>query len=888
MFSHRALFISLVFLLAVGTAIGIYFVQKTLLEIEEGLPITLTRQERDIRILVNDMGVLINSIRLARATHGDKELDRVLQQSQRVSLFLEEVRNNYRFNDVLGISAIHATLNPAMFDINSWLSTGVHNYQPESAMTLELVELRAVDAHTEAKTLLSSVEETSIRLLTNGAQQIRDFRNVMTGSLAALAIMSVSLVILGFNLQRIVAALKQSESRFRSYAESSSDWYWETDENHRFTNVSGQYLYSSEWQRDNIIGYRRIDIAAERTHDTDGKWIQHQADLESHKPFRYFEFLIKGDGENRWISINGVPQFDPAGTFSGYRGTGVDITEHKKVEQELITQSEITANMSEGAFLVRTSNATIVYTNRAFEVMFGYEPKEMIGEHVSILNAPTDQSPEEIARVIMDELNSSGLWQGEVKNIKKNGEVFWSSVSVSTFNHPEYGEVYVSVHNDITERKLIRERLGYQASHDALTGLINRQEFEQRVIRLLSTIQYDRTEHAMCFLDLDQFKVINDTCGHAAGDELLRQLGKLLQGTVRKRDTLARLGGDEFGVLMEHCNLEQAQRVADSVLQAITEFQFFWEGDIFRIGASIGLVAVTDATGNFTELFKQADVACYLAKDLGRNRIHTYHPDDTELAIRHGEMQWVGRINQALDEDHFCLYAQPILSLEHSQSKHFEMLVRMQDDQGGIIPPGAFLPAAERYSLTVKLDTWVVKNTCALLAKHSDFIESVDFLSINLSGPSLTNYEFLKVIEQNLNEHGIPPRKICFEITETVAISNLESAIRFIGTLKDLGCRFSLDDFGSGLSSFGYLKNLPVDYLKIDGMFVKDIIDDPIDHAMVKSINEIGHVMGMKTIAEFVENDEIKGMLRELGVDYAQGYAIGKPGPFENLVKEAV
>ncbi len=888
MFSHRLVFISLVFLLAVGTTIGIYFVQKTLLEIEDGLPIKLTREERDIRILVNDMGTLINSIQLARAIHGDKEFDRVLQQSQRVSRFLKEVRNNYQFNDVLGISAIHATLNPAIFDINSWLSKGIYGYRPKSMMTLKLIELRAIDAHAEAMILLSGVEETSISLLTKGAQQIRDFRNIMTGSLVVLAIMSVSLVILGFHLQRIVAELRQSESRFRSYAESSSDWYWETDENHRYTNISGQHQYSHQWQRDNVMGISRIEATAGSANETDRKWIQHYADLESRKPFRYFEYLLKGDGEDRWISANGIPRFDPEGNFLGYRGTGVDISERKKVEQELVTQSEITANMSEGASLVRISDGTIIYTNRAFEDMFGYEPKEIVGEHVSKVLATTDQAPEEITRKIKAGLDSSGGWQGEVKNIKKEGEVFWSSVSVSTFNHSEYGEVWVSVHNDITERKLIRERLSYQASHDALTGLINRQEFEQRVIRLLSTIQHDKTEHAMCFLDLDQFKVINDTCGHAAGDELLRQLGKLLQGTVRKRDTLARLGGDEFGVLMEHCDLEQAKRVADSILKAITRYHFFWEGELFRIGVSIGLVAVTEATDNFTELFKQADVACYLAKDLGRNRTHTYHPDDTELAIRHGEMQWVNRINQALDENLFLLYTQPILSLEHSQNKHFELLVRMQDNQGKIIPPGAFLPAADRYNLNEKLDTWVVKKTCSLLAEYPDFIESVDFLSINLSGSSLTSNQFLETIEQNIREHDIPPGKICFEITETVAVSNLESAIHFIATLKELGCRFSLDDFGSGLSSFGYLKNLPVDYLKIDGMIVKDIIDDPIDHAMVKSINEIGHVMGMKTIAEFVENDEIKGMLRELGVDYAQGYAIGKPEPFESLIKQIV
>jgi diguanylate cyclase (GGDEF)-like protein/PAS domain S-box-containing protein len=444
----------------------------------------------------------------------------------------------------------------------------------------------------------------------------------------------------------------------------------------------------------------------------------------------------------------------------------------------------------------------------------------------------------------------------------------------------------MGVTQDITARKKVEEKLSYQASHDALTGLINRPEFEQRTEHLLSTIQSDKTEHAMCFLDLDQFKVINDTCGHVAGDELLRQLGMLLQNTVRKRDTLARLGGDEFGVLMEHCGLDQAHRVADEIFDAINEYQFFWEGESFRIGVSIGLVAITETTGNYTDLFKQADAACYLAKGLGRNRIHVYHPDDVELSIRQGEMQWVRRINQAVDEDRFCLYAQPIVSLNNDDLKHYELLVRMLNEEGEVIPPGAFLPAAERYNLIEKIDAWVVQHAISLMIAHSAFVAQVNFISINLSGQSVANAQFMPMVIALISESNIDARKICFEVTETAAISNLSAANTFITALKDLGCRFALDDFGSGLSSFGYLKNLPVDYLKIDGMFVKDIVDDPIDKAMVKSINDIGHVMGMKTIAEFVENDAIMEQLIEVGVDYAQGYGLGKPEPFNDVISQ--
>jgi diguanylate cyclase (GGDEF)-like protein/PAS domain S-box-containing protein len=436
----------------------------------------------------------------------------------------------------------------------------------------------------------------------------------------------------------------------------------------------------------------------------------------------------------------------------------------------------------------------------------------------------------------------------------------------------------------VIERKQAEEQLSYQASHDALTGLVNRREFERRTERLLATVQRDRSEHALCFMDLDQFKVVNDTCGHTAGDELLRRLGSLLQETVRHRDTLARLGGDEFGVLMEHCSLDDAHRVATTLQKTIQDYQLVWEGRNFKVGVSMGLVPITLATTNLTELLKDADAACYMAKDEGRNHIHVHHAEDSKMMRRQGEMQWVTRLNQALVEDRFCLYAQSIEPIDGSTGEHYELLLRMIDEKGDVIPPGAFLPAAERYNLITQLDTWVIKSAFGLLAANPVFLKQINFFSINLSGQSLTKRDFLDFIISELDKSGIQAEKICFEITETAAISNLSTATEFISVLKELGCRFALDDFGSGLSSFGYLKNLPVNYLKIDGMFVKDIVDDPIDRAMVKSINEIGHVMGMQTIAEFVENDEIKGMLREIGVNYAQGYGIGKPISFDELL----
>ena len=427
-------------------------------------------------------------------------------------------------------------------------------------------------------------------------------------------------------------------------------------------------------------------------------------------------------------------------------------------------------------------------------------------------------------------------------------------------------------------------RLRYHASHDDLTGLFNRHEFERRANQLIATTQINKGEHALCFLDLDQFRVVNDTCGHIAGDELLRQLGHLLRDAMGNSDILARLGGDEFGILMEHCTADQAQRAVTALQKAMQDFQFSWEKQSFHIGASIGLVTVSETTSSITELLKQADAACYMAKDLGRNRIHVYQPDDTQIARRHGEMQWVTRINLALEENRYTLYAQDIVPLDKSTDIQYELLLRLIDEDGNIITPDTFLRAAERYDLMLKLDAWVVENALVIMASNPAFLEQINFISINLSGQSVTNVNFLNSVIAQIKELGLDASKICFEVTETAAISNLRAASKFISSLRELGCHFALDDFGSGLSSFGYLKNLPVDYLKIDGMFVKEIVEDPIDFAMVRSINNIGHVMGMKTIAEFVESSEIKGMLSEIGVNYAQGYYIGRPRPFDEIL----
>ena len=447
----------------------------------------------------------------------------------------------------------------------------------------------------------------------------------------------------------------------------------------------------------------------------------------------------------------------------------------------------------------------------------------------------------------------------------------------------------VLVFHDVSKNRELTNKLSHQARHDVLTGLINRGEFEQRLERSLNSAKQEHVQHALCYMDLDQFKIVNDTCGHIAGDELLRQLAALLQTNIRATDCLARLGGDEFGLLLEKCPLHQAERIANQVVQTVGNFRFTHESQTFSVGISIGLVTITEAFGSLSELLSIADAACYSAKDKGRNRVYVYQANDQDITARRGEMQWASRITQALDENRFCLYYQTIQPLTQGDAEsgmHYEILVRMRDPNGEIVMPGFFIPAAERYNLMPAIDRWVIRATFATLRtirqKHPQ--RHVNTCSINLSGLSWNDDHLAEYIMGEAQSFAIDPHTICFEITETAAISQLARAIAFITQLKSHGFRFSLDDFGSGVSSFGYLKQLPVDFLKIDGGFVKNIMKDKVDCAMVESINHIGHIMGLKTIAEFVESTEILEKLKTMGVDHGQGYGIAKPIPLDTLI----
>ena len=439
--------------------------------------------------------------------------------------------------------------------------------------------------------------------------------------------------------------------------------------------------------------------------------------------------------------------------------------------------------------------------------------------------------------------------------------------------------------------RVLTDQRSWEAAHDVLTGLVNRREFESLVEVSVASAQNAGKHHVVAYMDLDQFKVVNDTCGHAAGDDLLKELSALLQSHIRESDTLARLGGDEFGLLLEGCSLERAQLIAADLLAAVGDFRFNWDGKVFTVGVSIGLATVTADSTSSAEILSMADTACYWAKEQGRNRVSVYRTGDSDMAVRRREMGWIARINSALAEDRFTLYHQTYLPLNTAAGacKHLEVLIRMIDEEGNLVQPGSFLPAAERYNLMPAIDRWVVGT---VFSRYHDLVadrggEPVT-VAINLSGTSLNAEGFLDFVRQQALEHALPAQSICFEITETSAINNLRKATEFIRECKAMGFLFALDDFGTGTSSFGYLKNLPVDYLKIDGGFVKNMERDAIDKAMTETINRIGHIMGIKTVAEYAENDAIIQELRTMGVDYAQGYGVCKPTPLFERSAEAV
>ncbi len=567
---------------------------------------------------------------------------------------------------------------------------------------------------------------------------------------------------------------------------------------------------------------------------------------------------------------------------------------HARLREQML--NELTQNEKRKSAILETALDCIITIdkydrilefNPAAEKTFGFRREDVLGKRMAELLVP-ESLREKHYKGLRHHLQTGARsilgTRIETTALRANGSEFPVELAITRVDQGE--EVLFTAYlRDIAESREMAEQLLFQATHDFLTNLLNRHSFEQALQKLLNNSS-DASEHCLMYLDLDRFKLINDSCGHTAGDELLRQLSVLLQDNVRKQDVIGRLGGDEFGLILADCPLECALEIGNTLLNATQNFRFYWDDKIFSIGLSIGLVVIASNNQQVTELLHLADAACYRAKEEGRNRISVTNQTDGEtLQKRRGEIDWINCIESAFDQNRFLLYQQPIVRVGASPGEKplaMEILLRMLNPEGNLVTPDQFLPPAERYNLVSVIDRWVVRSSFRWLASHPAPESLPSMTTINLSGASVADPLFLDFVLEQLHTPNLPANSICLEITETVAITNLSKARRFIAELRDAGCLFALDDFGSGMSSYGYLKDLPVDFLKIDGQFVRDMDSDPISLAMVRSINEIGQLMGKKTIAEFVANEETLGLLKMIGVDYAQGYLLGEPAPLDD------
>ncbi|MFU8821492.1 MAG: EAL domain-containing protein [Gammaproteobacteria bacterium] len=686
-------------------------------------------------------------------------------------------------------------------------------------------------------------------------------------------------------------ALRDSEQRYRGLFEKVLDGVYQVSANGRFIACNPSLVQMLGYDSEAEI--MALSSAAELYADPEERQVLIEA-LHREGSLRNAELrLRRKDGREIFVLENARVIYDENGESIGHEGTLSDITERKLAELEVRAQREraqVTLNSIADGVITTDNAGRIDYLNPVAQTLTGWPLDEArgrpVGEVIVLRHDVEGHVLPNPAEVCLRDGEVTEVGQHSVLVCRDGNEVpIQDSAAPIRDTAGNVSGVVLVVH-DVSKERQLRRQLAHQTAHDSLTGLINRREFEVRLENALHTAR-EGASHVLLYIDLDQFKVVNDTCGHSAGDQLLKQVTSLLRGLVRSSDTVSRLGGDEFGVLLEHCGLEQAINIADDMRAAIREFRFVAKESAFEIGASIGLVAIGEDSESIESLMSAADVACYSAKDLGRNRVHVYQhgsaPD------RHAEMQWVSRVTRAIDEDRLELHFQPIIPIGENADRrgHYELLVRMRDESGRMVPPNAFIPAAERYNMMPMLDRWVILQALEKLVfqPQNAVVEDGYTLAINLSGTSLNDDNFLQFVIAIIDQHKPAPGAICFEITETAAISNLARAAHFMNELKARGCEFSLDDFGNGLSSFSYLQNLPVDYIKIDGNFVRNITTNYVHQCMVDAIHRVGKAMGIRMIAEHVECRETLELLERIGIDYAQGFHIAVPAPVSRFAR---
>jgi len=705
-------------------------------------------------------------------------------------------------------------------------------------------------------------------------------------------LMSRLTVLAGIAIERKQAeeALRASEARYRGLFENVIEGVYRATVDGRLESVNPALV--------EMLGYERAEELLALT-STSALYVNASdrdrvvATLDRDGLVRDAEYqLLRRDGTTITVVENARLVRGADGAVVGYEGTIADITERKLAEIRLSEEKEkaqVTLQSIGDAVITADANGCIEYLNPVAEGLTGWETREAAGRPVSeifqVLSETTRQPLDSPILRCLREGRLVELIEPSLLVNRRGQEISIqdSAAPIRDRNGRLVGAVMVF--HDVSQERRLQRALAYQATHDALTGLINRREFESRLNDALQAVRDDPSvSHVLLYLDLDQFKVVNDTCGHQAGDRLLKQITSVVQTRIRTTDVLARLGGDEFGVLLADCTLETASRIAENLRQAIRDFRFVWQDRVMNVGVSIGLAEINGSVETLAAVMSAADVACYSAKDSGRNRVQTYRQG--RAPERHREMQWVSRINRACDEDRLELLCQTIVPIRSGVEKlrHFELLLRMRDERGTLVQPSEFIPAAERFNLMPAIDRWVVRQACSRLAyRRSDAERQPFMLAINVSATTLNDEQFLDFVLGEIASSDVSPGALCFELTEAAAMTSLAAATHFIRELRDRGCRFSLDDFGSGLSSFIFLKNLPVDFLKIDGQFMHNVTRDHIDRSMVEAIAQIGESMGIRTIAERVDSAEVLAQLADIGIQYAQGHYIGAPQPVEML-----
>lgn len=704
---------------------------------------------------------------------------------------------------------------------------------------------------------------------------------------AVLVVMAAIIVFLGLFIRRLrksEAKLQQSRAQFEGVFDQSFQFIGILDD--------GGKLLSGNLALQNLVGRAamKYDRAIWRWHCWDqdtairlsqgfqAAWAEQRIRME-------VEIQSQDDGR-RVLDLAMKRMPDPIGEHEQLLFEARDVTTRHQMEEKLLDREvsyRLLYEQQPVILLAIDNQARIQSVNQFAAELLGYDKRQLLGHKVTDFYHDAVPLPQQFIAGAR-ESKTQQVWRRQLRYRCADGSTVWIRESIRPTQSKRQ---LLLVGEDISSTRALEAELEYRANHDHLTDLYNRNFFEQRLAQALQQAREQGTRHAMFYIDLDQFRVINDTAGHAAGDEALKQVALLLRGILPENSVLSRLGGDEFAIVLCHCDEAAALALGEQILQLLDESEFYWQSTRFSFSCSIGLRLIDETAGSTQQVHAQADTACYAAKDEGRNRLHLYRPDDEELKRRELEMECVTLIRKALAEQRLELHAQQIVPQDGDRDvHHYEILVRIRDSNGEMISPGLFMPAAERYHLAHLIDRYVVDATLDWLVAHPPAVASLSRCAINLSGQSMGNGEFVRFLLDKIRTSGLPTGKLCLEITETAAIGNLSEAINLFTQLKALGCLISLDDFGSGLSSFGYLKRMPVDIIKIDGMFVRDILEDEMDFAMVQAINGLAKKMGKQTVAEFVENEAILARLETLGVDYAQGYLFGKPQPLASLVSQ--